>query len=90
MMAFEIAICIVFELEFVQYFSQSTVICKWGGRGSVGSRWRRQLVPLIPKKIKRLSSQEDTHMDSNQEQYICKSEGFSTRGFPKYNEGEEN
>lgn len=29
-------------------------------------------------------------MDNNQEQYICKSEGFSTRGFPKYNEGEEN
>lgn len=28
-------------------------------------------------------------MDNNQEQYICKSEGISTRGFPKYNEGEE-
>lgn len=52
MMALEIAICIVLGLEFVQYFSQSIVICKWGGRGSVGSRWRRQLVPLIPKKIK--------------------------------------
>ena len=25
-------------------------------------------------------------MDNNQEQYICKSEGISTRGFPKYNE----
>lgn len=25
-------------------------------------------------------------MDSNQERYICKTEGFSTRGFPKYNE----
>nr|DAO27572.1 MAG TPA: hypothetical protein [Caudoviricetes sp.] len=53
MMALEIAICIVLGLEFVQYFNQSTVICKWDGRGSVGSRWRRQLVPLIPKKNKK-------------------------------------
>lgn len=25
-------------------------------------------------------------MDKGTEKYICKSEGFSTRGFPKYNE----
>ena len=25
-------------------------------------------------------------MANNREQYICKTEGFSTRGFPKYNE----